>query len=229
MDEGSRGLAATGLVPRQVAAQSGAAARPTTPGPPSPRIRPPSRLTTHGKVRGFVHEEMFIFKGLPYGAPTTGPALHGTCPAGALERCRSALAWGFACPQIPPEHWDKDEAAFVYEWNLGAQGAGLPAFERLGRLASTTASAPSWSGCTEAASSVGSGNEMNVYDGENLARHDVVVVSLNHRLGALGFLDLSSLGGERFAASGKRGTASTSSRHCGYVRAAPRKLRWRPI
>jgi para-nitrobenzyl esterase len=43
--------------------------------------------------------------------------------------------------------------------------------------------------------SVGSGNEMNVYDGGNLARHDVVVVSLNHRVGAVGFLDLSSLGG----------------------------------
>ena len=46
---------------------------------------------------------------------------------------------------------------------------------------------------------------MNVYDGENLARHDVVVVSLNHRLGALGFLDLSSFGGEKFAASANVG------------------------
>jgi para-nitrobenzyl esterase len=46
---------------------------------------------------------------------------------------------------------------------------------------------------------------MNVYDGENLARHDVVVVSLNHRLGAVGFLDLSSIGGENYSASANVG------------------------
>jgi para-nitrobenzyl esterase len=40
---------------------------------------------------------------------------------------------------------------------------------------------------------------------ENLARRDVVVVSLNHRVGVVGFLDLSSIGGEMFAASGNAG------------------------
>jgi carboxylesterase type B len=37
----------------------------------------------------------------------------------------------------------------------------------------------------------GSDNELRSYDGENLARQeDVVVVSINHRLGVLGFLNL---------------------------------------
>ncbi|MHB1488549.1 MAG: carboxylesterase/lipase family protein [Acidimicrobiales bacterium] len=44
------------------------------------------------------------------------------------------------------------------------------------------------------------------YNGANFARnHDVVVVTINYRLGALGFLHLGELGGERFAGSGNAG------------------------
>jgi para-nitrobenzyl esterase len=44
------------------------------------------------------------------------------------------------------------------------------------------------------------------YDGRALVRRgDVVVVTLNYRLGAMGFLDLSELGGESYAASGNHG------------------------
>jgi para-nitrobenzyl esterase len=47
---------------------------------------------------------------------------------------------------------------------------------------------------------------MPVYDGAALAaRHDVVVVSVNHRLGALGYLYLADVLGEEYAASGNVG------------------------
>jgi len=111
---------------------------------------------------------------------------------------------GFASPQIPPEHWDKDEVAFVYEWNPGAQGEDClrlnvwtPGLDDHKRAVMVWLHGGGFA--------VGSGNEMNVYDGENLARQDVVVVSVNHRLGAVGFLDLSSIGGEEYAASGNAG------------------------
>ncbi|HWD98289.1 MAG TPA: carboxylesterase family protein, partial [Bryobacteraceae bacterium] len=52
----------------------------------------------------------------------------------------------------------------------------------------------------------GSGNDLLCYDGENLARfHDVVVVTHNHRLNLFGYLDLSAIGGERYASSGNVG------------------------
>jgi para-nitrobenzyl esterase len=52
---------------------------------------------------------------------------------------------------------------------------------------------------------VGSGGSVR-YDGSNLARnHDVVVVTVNHRLNAFGFLNLSGIGDERFADSGNAG------------------------
>ena len=44
------------------------------------------------------------------------------------------------------------------------------------------------------------------YDGTNLARkHDVVLVTVNHRLNAFGFLYLGKLGGEKYADSGNAG------------------------
>ncbi len=53
--------------------------------------------------------------------------------------------------------------------------------------------------------SEGSSQEQIGYDGTNLARdHGVVVVSLNHRLNALGFLDLSAYGA-KYAKSGNVG------------------------
>jgi para-nitrobenzyl esterase len=148
---------------------------------------------------------MFIFRGIPYGAPTAG-AQRFMAPAKPVPwtGVRSALAWGFASPQIPPEHWDKDEVAFVYEWNPGAQGEDClrlnvwtPGLDNRKRAVMVWLHGGGFA--------TGSGNEMSVYDGENLARHDVVVVSLNHRVGAIGFLDLSSFGGEQFAAAGNAG------------------------
>ena len=45
-----------------------------------------------------------------------------------------------------------------------------------------------------------------MYDGTSLAANeDVVVFSLNHRLGAFGFLNLAEIGGPAFASSGSAG------------------------
>ena len=51
----------------------------------------------------------------------------------------------------------------------------------------------------------GSGQEQPAYNGENLSRRgDIVVVSLNHRLNMLGYLDLSAYG-EKYAGSANAG------------------------
>jgi para-nitrobenzyl esterase len=52
----------------------------------------------------------------------------------------------------------------------------------------------------------GNGIEQDGYNGENLARKgDVVFVSVNHRLGPLGFTNLAGVAGDKFAASGNVG------------------------
>jgi para-nitrobenzyl esterase len=52
----------------------------------------------------------------------------------------------------------------------------------------------------------GSSQELPAYHGERLARRgDLVFVSVNHRLGPFGYLDLSAAGGERYGLSGNAG------------------------
>jgi len=52
----------------------------------------------------------------------------------------------------------------------------------------------------------GNGIEQDGYNGENFARFgNAVFCSVNHRLGPLGFTNLASVGGEKFAASGNAG------------------------
>ena len=162
--------------------------------------------TGAGKVRGFVHRDIFTFRGIPYAASTAGTRrfLPPAKPA-PWKGIRTALSYGFVSPQETNPHWDKDEVAFVYQWDAGVQNEdclrvnvwtpGLDARRR-----------PVMVWLHGGGFASGSGHEMRVYDGENLARRgDVVVVSLNHRVGVAGFLNLASTGGERYSASANAG------------------------
>lgn len=52
----------------------------------------------------------------------------------------------------------------------------------------------------------GSGIEQDGYHGENISREgDIVFCSINHRLGPIGFSDLSGVGGEAYKDSGNVG------------------------
>jgi len=49
--------------------------------------------------------------------------------------------------------------------------------------------------------STGFDNALASYDGESLARHDVVVVTCNHRLNLFGYLNLPEVGGVKYTAN----------------------------
>jgi hypothetical protein len=90
------GLGATTLLPRQVAAQPVNRAE-SAAGSIVVSDSAAIAQTTHGKVRGFTHREMFVFRGIPYGAPTSGAGrfMPPAKPA-AWSGVRSALAYGQA-------------------------------------------------------------------------------------------------------------------------------------
>jgi len=162
--------------------------------------------TQQGRVDGFIRNGVYTFKGMPYGETTAGPNrfLPPIKPR-PWTGVRSSLQYGLVCPQDKGTGRLNDEEAFIFQWNDSVEGEDClrlnvwtPGINDKGRRPVMV-----WlhGGGFEA----GSGNDIPAFHGENLARRgDVVVVTLNHRLNLLGFLDLSKYG-ERYARSGNVG------------------------
>ncbi len=162
--------------------------------------------TEAGKVAGYIRNGVYAFKGMPYG-DTTGGANRFLPPQKPRPwiGVRSSRQFGFVCPQDKGTGRQNDEEAFIFQWSDSFEGEDClrvnvwtPGINDRGRRPVMV-----WlhGGGFEA----GSGNDLPAFDGENLARRgDVVVVTLNHRLNLLGFLDLSKYG-ERYAQSGNVG------------------------
>jgi para-nitrobenzyl esterase len=162
--------------------------------------------TKAGKIRGARSQGVHVFKGVRYGAPTGGAARF--MPPRKVESwsgVRDAIDFGPRAPQldsqfhgmVPPEVEVMDPGGPMSEdclcLNVWTTGLGAvhkrPVMVWLHGGGYTT----------------GSGAFV-CYDGTELARkHDVVAITLNHRLGVFGFTYLAELGGEQFANSGNAG------------------------
>ncbi|CAL1692149.1 Para-nitrobenzyl esterase [Brevundimonas subvibrioides] len=162
--------------------------------------------TRSGQVAGYVSSDILTFKGIPYADTTAGEhRFMPPRPAPAWEGVRSCRHYGPVAPQDKGTGRFNDEEAFIFQWNDSVES------EDCLRLNIWT---PGTEGNARRAVMVwlhgggyaaGSSHDLPAFDGENLARQgDVVVVSLNHRLNLLGFLDLSAHG-DRYAASGNVG------------------------
>lgn len=95
--------------------------------------------------------------------------------------------------------------AFCTDWNDGYQGENCQNLNIWTPSISDKTKRPVMVWIHGGGFSTGSSHEMDCYDGLNLSsKGDVVVVSINHRLNVLGFLDLSFLG-EKYRYSGNNG------------------------
>jgi para-nitrobenzyl esterase len=161
--------------------------------------------TTYGKVRGFKRSSVYIFKGIPYGADTGGPArfLPPQAPK-PWDEVRLALIYGPVCPQRPSNH-APIELMFVNDADATYPDENCLSLNVWSETLDHSARRPVIVWLHGGGFTSGSSHELPVYDGENLARQGVVLVSVNHRLGPLGFMDLSAAAGEEFADSGNVG------------------------
>lgn len=195
---GASGLLA--VAPRAAAKPGGSAGANRLATPPEAVVE-----TRAGKVRGCLRDGIYAWKGVPYGRGTgKGARFLPPQPTAPWSGVRSALAYGPVCPQAERGGWKSDETAFIYDWDDGFPGEDcLRLNVWSGGLSGAKRPVMFWihGGGYEA----GSSQELPAYHGERLARRGVVFVSVNHRLGPFGYLDLSGLGDGRYATSGNAG------------------------
>jgi para-nitrobenzyl esterase len=193
------------------AAQTGVAAAPvigddlaTPPGDTRNATQPEVIVeTTAGRIRGVNVNGIRTFRGVPYGATTAG-ANRFMPPKKPVPwtGVRDALSLGPSSPQLPgfktPEiqmmqnlssNPSSEDCLVLNVWTPGLDSGKRPVMFWL----------------HGGGFQFGSGGQP-FYDGANLARRgDVVTITINHRLGCLGFLHLGDLGGPAYAKSGNVG------------------------
>lgn len=154
-------------------------------GPGSPRLRVPrpttSVRTEAGLVTGTIEAEglVHVYKGIPYAAPPVGNLRwRAPQPAASWTGVRHATEFGASCPQFDRPLLLPDRIGKTSEdcLTLNVWAPASPPGRR----------APVIVWIHGGAFTEGSGS-LAVYDGEALARHGAVVVTLNYRLGPFGF------------------------------------------
>ncbi|MGD8862202.1 MAG: carboxylesterase family protein [Myxococcales bacterium] len=153
--------------------------------------------TPYGTLRGTQREGHVAFLGVPFAAPPVGDRRFAAPePPAPWEGTRDATAFGASAPQdplsVPPFRAAGPESEDCLYLNVYTPG--LDAGRR-----------PVLFWIHGGGFSHGSGSQPS-YDGGPLARRgDVVVVSINYRLGALGYLYLGGHGGADWGAASNAG------------------------
>ena len=151
--------------------------------PPAPVVDAPA-----GIVRGEADGTIHVFKGIPYALPPTG-ALRWKPPQ-PIPRWndpRDATKYGPACVQPKPR------AGSIYVWDLPAMNEDCLSLNIWAPAGARRAPVFFW--IHGGALTSGAGSEP-MYAGTRLAGHGVVVVTINYRLGVLGYLAHPALSAE---------------------------------
>jgi para-nitrobenzyl esterase len=155
--------------------------------------------TRSGKIEGVEADGVLVFRGIPYAAPPVG--LRRFLPPvreAAWDGVRDATRFGPESAQLDtpiaralgsPGAASSEDSLFLNVWTPACDDAQRPVMVWIhgGAYVFGSGSVP-W------------------YDGTRFAQHgDVVVVTINYRLGALGFLHLADAFGAELAGSGNAG------------------------
>ena len=154
----------------------------------APATASPKAQITQGAIEGAFDDGITSFKGIPFAAPPVGPLRwRAPQPASSWSGVRDASRFGPICPQAKlgllarlkphvklPE---SEDCLTLNVWTPNANPAAkLPVMVWI------------YGGYFRSG-----GSARPIYDGAQLASHGVIVVTLNYRLGWLGFLDLPAL------------------------------------
>ncbi len=175
---------------RTLLAAAGAAGATFSTGAGSAQQSDPVVTTSNGPVRGVRSGGIHRFLGIRYGADTARTRFRPPARPAPWSEIRDANAYGAASPQGGREPHQSEDCLFLNVWTPGLEeNAARPVMVYFhgGAYAAGSGSSP-------------------LYDGTRLSdRGDVVVITVNHRLNAFGYLYLQRLLGPEFAASGNAG------------------------
>jgi para-nitrobenzyl esterase len=150
-----------------------------------------------GSVAGSVRDDVHVFKGIPFAAPPVGALrFRAPQPATPWTGTRDALHYGPVAPQAaspmeslfggPKPVYSEADCLTLNVFTPATDGAKRPVMVWIhgGAFTGGSGSTP-W------------------YDGTSFAlAGDVVVVTINYRLGAFGFLHLDEIGGPAYEGTG---------------------------
>jgi para-nitrobenzyl esterase len=149
-----------------------------------------SARTRSGRILGQRNGDLHVFRGIPYGADTAPRRFQPAMQEAPWRGVRDALVYAASAPQNGEDGPGSEDCLFLNVWTPALRdGAKRPILFYIhgGGYNNGSGSSP-------------------LYDGGNLCRRgDVVVVTVNHRLNAFGYLFLAELGGPDFAYSGNVG------------------------
>ncbi len=130
-----------------------------------------------GKIRGTLIDGAWTYLGIPFAAPPVGELRwREPQPVKPWEGIRDCNKYGLACPQPESLFYDVgqtgEDCLYLNVWTpVKSPDANLPVMVWIHGGSFNT----------------GAGS-LDMYNGKNLARQNVVVVTINYRLGPLGFL-----------------------------------------
>jgi len=163
--------------------------------------------TQYGKVKGYVLRGINYFLGVPYGADTSGA--NRFMPPQKPKPWTDifpAVWWGNTAPQIMEKRYANAYGSFADHWNYDDVSEDCLRLNVFTPAINDGKKRPVLVWFHGGGFTNGNGIEQDGYNGENFSRKgDVVFVSVNHRLGPMGFTNLASAGGEKFASSGNVG------------------------
>ena len=155
---------------------------------PAGAVSPPVVNAPAGKVSGAAAGGVHVFKGIPYAQPPVGAMRwKAPLPAQKWKGTRDATQFGAACIQ------PKGRPDSIYFWSLPKTSEDCLYLNVW--APGDARNAPVFVWIHGGALSGGSGSEP-LYDGTKFAERGIVVVTINYRLGPLGFLVHPALSAE---------------------------------